>query len=168
MPDKINLVIRDARPEELEAVSDLLREAYREYEQYFPGDAWEEYLANVRDVRSRLAEAQLIVAELDGRLAGTVTLYLDQKYSDVWPAGWAGIRLLGVYPAFRGKGIGRALMDECLRRCRSAGFKVVGLHTGDMMKTAQRMYEAMGFERAPEFDFHPGPDHVVMAYKLRL
>jgi hypothetical protein len=33
---------------------------------------------------------------------------------------------------------------------------------------AKRMYEKMGFRRMPEFDFHPRPEVVVMAYRLDL
>ncbi len=163
-----NLIVRDARPAELEQVSALLGEAYQEYKASFPSDAWEEYRADILDVRSRLADSELIVAELGGKLVGTVTLYMHGSYSETWPRGWAGVRLLGVLPAYRGRGIARALMEECIRRSGARGMSVLGLHTGDMMKAAQKMYEGMGFERAPEFDFHPAPEHVVMAYKLKL
>jgi hypothetical protein len=30
------------------------------------------------------------------------------------------------------------------------------------------MYERIGFERIPEFDFHPAPDTTVFAYRLDL
>ncbi len=84
---------------------------------------WQFYLQeDILDVRGRLAESELIVARLGGRLAGTVTLYMNQQ-TPLKAAGPvevpAGLRLLGVHPAFRGRGIGRALMEECLRRCRS-------------------------------------------------
>jgi hypothetical protein len=36
------------------------------------------------------------------------------------------------------------------------------------MDIARRMYERMGFVRVPEFDFHPAPGIVVMAYRLDL
>jgi len=107
---------------------------------------------------------------LDGQLVGTVTLYLDAGHSSQggWPNGWAGIRLLAVRPAYRGRGIGRALMQECVRRCRNQGIAAVGLHTTEMMDVARRMYEKMGFVRVPEFDFYPRPGVVVMAYRLDL
>ncbi len=122
------------------------------------------------DVRSRLGEAELIVAEYNSQLAGSVTLYLDSPKSEesVWPEGWAGIRLLGVDPAYRGYGVGRALMDYCVRRCRELGIRTIGLHTTTFMATARRMYERMGFVRVPEYDFHPRPGTVVMAYRLDL
>lgn len=117
-----------------------------------------------------MAAAELIVAELDGRLVGTVTLYLNlsKPSQEGWPEGWAGIRLLGVDPSYRGRGIGHALMAECLRRCREQSIKTIGLRTNEIMDIARRMYEQMGFTRVPEFDFHPVPGVVVTAYRLDL
>jgi GNAT superfamily N-acetyltransferase len=164
------LCLRDARPDELDAVARLLRDAYMEYRKDLPPEAWEGYLADMMDVRGRLGEAELIVAEQDGELAGTVTLYPESRGSpqDGWPMGWAGVRLLGVHPSWRGRGIGRALMDECTRRCRERGVRTIGLHTTVMMEVARGMYERMGFVRVPEYDFHPRPGVVVMAYRLNL
>jgi GNAT superfamily N-acetyltransferase len=162
------LRLRDARSEELDRVALLLRDAYREYEKLMPPDAWGYYLEDIMNVRGRLGAADLIVAELDGELAGTVTLYLTHSADSGWPAGWAGVRLLAVHPAYRGRGIGRALMDECVRRCRGRGINTIGLHTTMMMEVARGMYERMGFVRVTEYDFHPRPEVVVMAYRLDL
>jgi GNAT superfamily N-acetyltransferase len=122
------------------------------------------------DVRSRLGAAQLLVAELSGKVVGTVTLYLDASLSspEGWPRGWAGIRLLAVHSAYRGRGIGRALMEACIQRCRERNIKTIGLHTAEIMAIARKIYERMGFVRAPEHDFHPRPGTVVMAYRLKL
>ncbi|MBI2829976.1 MAG: GNAT family N-acetyltransferase [Chloroflexi bacterium] len=164
------LPIRNARFEELDEVSQLLRDAYQEYQDFVPAEVWEEYLQDIMNVRSRLGEAELLVADLNGRLVGTVTLYMDASRSiqEGWPPGWAGIRLLAVQPAYRGQGIGRALIEECFRRVREWGITTIGLHTTKFMSIAHRMYKRMGFKRAPEFDFHPAPGTVVMAYRLDL
>ncbi len=165
-----HLLLREARSDELDNVSLLIRDAYQQYKNFLPLEAWKFYVEDMMDVRRRFNESQLIVAELDGQLAGTVTLYLDAGHSsqEGWPNGWAGIRLLAVHPAYRGRGIGRALMEECIRRCRNQGIATIGLHTTEMMDVARRMYERMGFVRVPEFDFYPRPGVVVMAYRLDL
>ena len=59
-------------------------------------------------------------------------------------------------------------MQECVRRARKSGARVLGLHTTDLMQTAQRMYERMGFARFPELDFHPAPGVTVKGYRLEL
>jgi GNAT superfamily N-acetyltransferase len=164
------LILREARSDELDDISLLIRDAYQQYENSLPPEAWKSYVEDMMDVRGRLSESQLIVAETDGQLAGAVTLYLEAEHSiqEGWPSGWAGIRLLAVRPAYRGRGIGRALMEECIRRCRNQGIVTIGLHTTEIMEVARRMYESMGFVRVPEFDFHPTPGVVVMAYRLDL
>ncbi len=161
--DRLN--IRNARPEELAKVSAVIRDAYLQYESSIPAARWNEYLKNITDVRSRWGLADLIVAENGDKPVGTVTLYLDGS-QEGWPTGWAGVRILAVHPAHRGMGTGRALMEECLRRSRGHGIRRVGLHTTQVMEVAKRMYERMGFERIQEFDFHPSPGVVVMAYCL--
>ena len=160
-------MVRNARVEELDQIALLLKKAYAEYERFMPREVFQSYLEDIVDVRSRLPDSELLVAELDGRLAGTVTLYLHSAgESRVWPEGWASVRLLGVLPDYRQRGIGRALMEECIRRSKKEGIRTLGLHTTEAMATAKKMYESMGFARMPEFDFHPRPGVVVMAYRL--
>jgi hypothetical protein len=59
-------------------------------------------------------------------------------------------------------------MQECVGRVRRAGGRVLSLHTTDLMHTARRMYERMGFVRAPELDFRPTPDTTVLGFRLDL
>jgi GNAT superfamily N-acetyltransferase len=165
-----SILIRNARSDELDEVSLLLKDAYQQYENFIRPEAWKSYLEDIMDVRSRLGESDLIVAEVNHRLVGSVTLYLDTSHSmpEVWPRGWAVVRLLAVHPEYRGQGISRALMEECIRRCRQAKVAAIGLHTTEVMDIARQMYERTGFVRVPESDFHPVPGVTVMAYSFQL
>jgi ribosomal protein S18 acetylase RimI-like enzyme len=78
------------------------------------------------------------------------------------------IRLLAVTPAARGRGVGAALMRECVRRARQSGEAVLSLHTTQLMQAAVRMYARLGFVRAPELDFHPAPGVTLEGYRLDL
>jgi ribosomal protein S18 acetylase RimI-like enzyme len=53
--------------------------------------------------------------------------------------------MLVVDPAARGRGVGRALMEECCRRARRDGSRVLALHTSPIMTAALAMYRKMGF-----------------------
>ena len=66
----------------------------------------------------------------------------------------------------RGHGVGGALMRECVRRARESGAPGITLHTTDMMQTAMRLYERMGFVREPELDLRPLPDVLAKGYRL--
>jgi GNAT superfamily N-acetyltransferase len=145
---------RDARPSDHAAIRDVLLAAYREYAAAMPPAVFDGYLADLLDVDGRARTGRLIVAEHAGRVVGTVTYYDDAAAEGIgWPTGWAGARALGVDPALRGRGIGRALMEDCLQRARAAGAAVLCLHTAEFMTAAVAMYLAMGFRRVPSFDF---------------
>ena len=66
------------------------------------------------------------------------------------------------------RGIGKALVEECIRLSRDQNAAAFALHTTPYMELAQGMYERMGFVRVPEYDFHPRPEMTVMAYKFDL
>lgn len=175
---KGGLTVRDARKGELDAVSVLLLDAYTEYMPApgatTPAEAragWEEYRKNIADVWSRAPISSTIVAERDGELLGSVNYYApgqSDSAGNAWPDGWASVRLLGVSPAARGMGVGRALMDECLRRARVDGATTLGLHTTVLMNVARAMYLRLGFTRVSEYDFHPVPNFTIEAYALKL
>ena len=142
--------------------------SYEEYAARMPPEAWAGYSDNLRDVQGRWEEASTIVSELGGSLAGTVTLYLENSYNEAWPKDWAGIRLLGTHPSARGKGVGKLLMDECIRRSREYGMTHIGLHTTILMDTARKMYERTGFIRTLEYDFQVGSGVLISGYVLDL
>ena len=155
-PGRAAVWVREAREPDHPAVRALLAAAYRQYEPAMPPGGLEYYLGDLLDLDSRAGVGQLLVAEARGRLAGTVTFFPDAAVEGLgWPHGWAGLRALGVDPALRGRGIGRRLVRECLDRARLLGVPVLCLHTAAFMTAAVALYEAMGFERAPTYDFDP-------------
>lgn len=162
--------IRDALPEEMDEAAAVLGAAYGEYAASMPPELWEGYRADIVDVRSRLYESELVVAEHEGNLVGTVTFYPPggRNGRSYWPEEWAGIRLVAVHPDFRGKGIGRALTEECIIRARAIGAPTVGLRTSSIMSVAMALYKRMGFVRMPESDFRPSLSIVAEAFRLDL
>jgi predicted N-acetyltransferase YhbS len=166
------LTVRDARPGDRDAIRDLTLAAYEEYA--VPMRAfWEGYRQNIVATLADPGPAQQIVAEQDGALQGTVLLYPPRSIrlaKDEAPVdmSFPEIRLLAVTPATRGRGVGAALMRECVRRARQSGEAVLSLHTTQLMQAAVRMYARLGFVRAPELDFHPAPGVTLEGYRLDL
>jgi GNAT superfamily N-acetyltransferase len=133
---------------------------------------WEGYRQNIVGSLADVGSAEQLVAEWDGAIVGTVLLYpprrMELPNGNSLEMSWPEVRLLAVVPAERGRGVGAALMQECMCRARRAGGRVLSLHTTDLMHTALRMYERMGFVRAPELDFHAAPGMTVKGHRLDL
>jgi predicted N-acetyltransferase YhbS len=168
---KNQLKIRDARSEDRDAARKITLSAFEQYAAVMPPPRWQGYRENILATLTEIAPAQHIVAEKEGVIIGSVLLYPPGtafSTPDEGPLTCPEVRLLAVAPEARGQGIGTALMKECIRRARRLGTACLNLHTTDMMKVAMRMYERMGFVRAPELDFHPDPSVTVKAYRLEL
>jgi ribosomal protein S18 acetylase RimI-like enzyme len=157
--------VREARPDELAEAGEVTALAYREYVR--PGEtAWEEYLEHLADARGRATVATVLVAVEDGRVLGTASLELGERIDDDDPPlepDEAHVRMLGVHPDARRRGVARALMDACFDRARSAGRTRMTLATTHRMRIAQRMYEGMGFRRGPDRAFPDG--FVLLTYE---
>ncbi|GAC1371629.1 MAG: GNAT family N-acetyltransferase [Ktedonobacteraceae bacterium] len=173
MEQKIEgLHIRDARAGEADAIRAVTLAAYEQYAKMMPPPLWEGYRANILEALNAERAAEHIVAEYMGEIVGSVLLYpaeADTYGANVdTSATGPEVRLLAVDPMARSHGIGKALMNECVKRARRAGATFLSLHTADIMQTAMQMYERMGFVRVPELDFYPGPNAVIKGYRLNL
>jgi ribosomal protein S18 acetylase RimI-like enzyme len=164
--------IREVRPEEYEEAGRITSLAYREFAP--PDDPdWEEYLGEIADVAGRAALTTVLVAVEDGRILGTATVELDHKVPESDPErvlepGEAHLRMLGVDPAARGRGVGRALVEGAIEVARERGKTVFRLTTTRMMTVARGMYERMGFQATPERDRHFESGFVLYAYEYPL
>lgn len=165
--------IREVRPDEYAEAGRATADSYREFAT--PGRAgWDDYLIRLADVADRVQRTTILVAVDGGHILGTVTLELEgrtdagREGSESGPLepGEAHVRMLGVAPDARGRGVGRLLMDACVAESRRAGKTLLTLNTTERMKIAQSMYESMGFRRTEDVVFPDG--FVLMSYELPL
>ncbi len=139
----------------------------RHGELYAQAHGWdatfEAYVARiVGEFGSDPAREALWIAEADGVPVGSVMCAADDDDT-------ARLRVLLVEPAVRGLGLGRRLVDECLRFARGAGYRRVVLSTYDAMAEARRIYQRAGFQldhARPVHEF--GADLVDEAWSLDL
>ena len=94
------------------------------------------------------ASGEVIVAEFQSQFAGAVAYFgPDSPKASFFDQRWPVIRMLIVDPAFRGKGLGRALSEQCIARAKRDGSPLIALHTSPIMAVALPMYLRMGFVR---------------------
>jgi ribosomal protein S18 acetylase RimI-like enzyme len=146
-------MIRLATPADYAAVAALTVAAYRADGQTRPDHPYERALT---DVGKRAAGGSLLVAELDGAVAGAVLFVLpDSDYAELSQEGEAEFRMLAVAPEAQGRGVGEALVRACLDRARESGCKSVVISVNSISKPAQRLYGRLGFAREPGLDWTP-------------
>ena len=64
---------------------------------------------------------------------------------DIFKSEWCYMRMVGVNPAYQGRGIARTLIQQCIDRAISSGEKTMALHTSEFMDAARHIYESFGF-----------------------
>jgi GNAT superfamily N-acetyltransferase len=162
------VLIRPARPDEYDAIGELMVRVYLAEGYTRTGS---HYLPVLRDSVTRAEKAELMVAvDAADRILGTVTYAgHGSPYAEhVESAADASFRMLVVDPDARGRGVGEALVRWCMHRARSTGAHVLRLSTQQGMAAAGRLYLRLGFVRTPERDWRPEPEVDLITYGVRL
>jgi ribosomal protein S18 acetylase RimI-like enzyme len=94
----------------------------------------------------------LLMALVDGKLAGCCALRpLD---SADYPNA-CEMKRLYVRPNFRGRGLGRQLVERILDCARQAAYDCLLLDTLDDMESARALYQDLNFEEIPPYYHNP-------------
>ena len=124
--------VQEIDPGQYEALGEVTVRAYRAIPGRAPSPEYERALRDVAG-RADVDRVLVAVAEFEG-------------------ADRAAFRMLAVDPEAQGAGAGRALIEACIGVARAEGKRWLTLMTTEHMDAARRLYERLGFRRAPEFD----------------
>jgi len=172
--------VRTARPEDATAIAALWTEAYVT----LGGGGRIEPYADA-DFERTAARGEVFVAERDGVVTGVVALLppltsvarcidhtrmcrIDRTGRAVARAEEAELARLAVAADARGAGIGRALTELCGERARAAGWEAIALWSRPYQHEAHRLYESLGYERAPERDTVDETGHGRLVFRITL
>ncbi|MFL5820412.1 MAG: GNAT family N-acetyltransferase [Solirubrobacteraceae bacterium] len=158
------VAIKAARQDDLNAVDGLVERVYRTPR-----------LVPVvrRDLRTATHRARsglvLVAATPDRTIVGTVTVGPASGRSGRRASpGDAELRLFAVADDARRRGIGEALLRRALAVAVAGDFRRVVLRTRPTMEAACRLYQRLGFVRAPELDELDPPDCPALGFELPL
>ena len=102
------------------------------------------------------------VAEMGGERVGAV--FVAKESDEI-----AKLRLLHVEPRARGLGIGKRLVEECIRFARQVGYQKIMLWTQSILHAARHIYKQAGFQVVREEKHHSfGKDLTAETWELNL
>jgi GNAT superfamily N-acetyltransferase len=131
----VPLTIRDARLDDSAAIAALLDQLG------YPTDP---AAVSPRLERLRIVGDRVVVAEVDGRVAGLAQLHVSPALEYDRPA--AKLAALVVDESQRGQGVGRALVEAMEAEARVRGCVLLFLTTATRRKDAHAFYERVDLE----------------------
>jgi ribosomal protein S18 acetylase RimI-like enzyme len=143
LKDGRSLIIREARLEDAEAILSVVKEVAAEENLILLDKGEYDLRSEIRHILTAKSTGKtlILVAEVDGKVVGVgeVKVGVFKKNSHTAELG------LAVTKAFRGLGVGKALMDEMLSRAEKSGVEKVWLSVFSTNDAAIALYRKFGF-----------------------
>lgn len=130
--------VRLATVDDAPEIANVLREAFGAIREYYTDAAFDAVTPGSAEIEQRFGEGPIWVAELDGRIIGTVSLTTeDNSYY---------VRSMAVLPEGQGRGVGRELLRALHAHVAGGQFERIFLYTLPFQKGARAMYEKYGYK----------------------
>lgn len=163
------LIIRNAEPADYPHIARITVESYLAAGHF--DEPKHEYMQFMQLVAARHAQTEILVAERDGVVIGSVTLVRPgSDYADIALDGELEFRMLVVDPKVQRSGAGRALVRAIIARAREiADVHTISLTTGGTWAAARALYEREGFVHTTERDWYaPDTKILLVVYTMKL
>jgi putative acetyltransferase len=136
--------LRPANNKDCEKITNLVYDVLKEYNLKPDPAATDADLKDIEHSYFERGGTFYVLEEKDGSIVGAYGLYqIDNQVCE--------LRKMYVYSAYRGKGLGKFLLDSALLQARQLGFKRIILETASVLKEAISLYKSYGFvEYEPE------------------
>lgn len=132
------IIVRRAVRTDAPVIADVLREAFREYQQFYSPEAYVGTIPGAARILDRLAEGPTWIAVADGQVVGTASAVHKGEH--------LSLRSVAVRPSARGKGVARKLL--VVAESYAVEQACIGLHleTTPFLQTAIHFYRRHGFD----------------------
>ena len=135
-----DVLVREATPQDYDALAEVLVSAF--------GGSYDHTRGRI-EAEAGEGDGRYLVGEVEGRLVGGLKLYQHD--------GRAGIYAFGVSRDERGKGYGRAILQQTIEMARAGGYPRIYLEVDDDNTVARRLYESSGFQTTTTYGYYVAP-----------
>jgi putative acetyltransferase len=138
----MNIVLRHLERQDNKVIADLIRAVFREFNIDRPGTVYFDPTTDDLFSLFSIPGSEYWIAEDDGIIIGGCGVYPTPGLPD----GYAELVKLYLLPGYRGKGIGRMLMEKTFESARKLGFTHLYLESLPELGRAISLYEKAGFK----------------------
>lgn len=144
---KNNITIRSIQPKDNPFIAKIIRTALEEYDEAKPGTVYTDPTTDeLYQTFSAAPKSGYFIAELEEKIIGGCGIYPTKNLPD----GYAELVKIYLQSEYRGKGIGKQLMDKSIAYAKEQGYTHLYLESFPSLKEAIVLYEKIGFERVAE------------------
>lgn len=150
-----SIIYRTGLSNEKEWLKQLGILSYNQFSKILAPPDWEmmnRFLHNDKMWDQLVNKSKIFVCEVGDKLIGMAYLVPSGYPTQIYPADWSYVRMVGVDPAYRGKGIATRLSQLCVDYAKQSNKKIIGLHSSEKMDDARHIYESIGFKLYKEID----------------
>lgn len=138
----MGITIREIQPEDNAAMTVIIKTSLEEFGLNIPGTAYFDDSTNHLYESFRVAGSKYFVATAGGKILGGAGVYPSEGLPE------DTVELVKMYlvPEYRGKGLGKMLMQRCMALAGELGYKNIYLESMPELAAAVSAYKKLGFE----------------------
>ncbi len=133
--------IRPIQPSDNPAIADIIRKSLEEYGENKPGTVYTDPTTDILYELFQQSGSVYFIALHDDKVIGGCGIYPTNKLPD----GYGELVKLYLHKSYRGKGLGRKLMQKSIDEARKLGYSHLYLESIPALNQAVYLYEKMGF-----------------------
>lgn len=137
------MIIRSILKEDNKPIANLIRKVLEEHKANLPGTAYyDKHLYSLSEVYKK-ANSEYFVIEIDNKVIGGAGIAaLDEENKEI-----CELQKIYLSSDLRGKGLGKLLIEKCLKFAKEKGYQKCYLETMPQLSNGIKLYEKVGFER---------------------
>jgi ribosomal protein S18 acetylase RimI-like enzyme len=146
---------RSATIKDKTELQELAIAAYSPFATLMTAENANRLIAGLKDedrMTSLINSSKCFVCVDQGKIIGMAFIIPHGNPWDIFEAEWSYIRMVGVHPDYRGKGIAKKLTHMCITFAKDTHEKTIALHTSEFMDDARHIYESLGFKKVKEIE----------------